>query len=157
MGDPRWSESMLESLGLRLESDGEFLDDSDDPDDLRECLIRTRLAAWAERKCRTERAVVMEIHLDDDPLKCCVAVAEPTGDRAKEMDLCRAATRDAVAHMLASRYALNLHHALCGLAEKVAAGEVPEAEAWARVVAAIGAAEAERPEGVEVEGEVCDE
>lgn len=135
-----WADEVIEVAGLELDTqDLGCPDDSDDPEELRGCLRRVRVAAQAERECREERAVVAEIHVDPErPFDVRISVATPTGDRAHEREVASALLRHAAAHIFRLRVEAHIVDRLRWLVGEVQEGRVEEADAWGRVVRVLG-------------------
>lgn len=67
----------------------DYLDTCDDPRVLRDCLIRHRLAAAAERQSHEARAIVFDVEIvsREDGTRCIRVVASsPVGDRAEQRE-----------------------------------------------------------------------
>lgn len=94
--EKRWQRE-LDRVAAEIEASGEgaeYLDTCDDPRVLRDCLVRQRLAAAAERQSHEARAVVFdcEIVVREDGTRCVRVVAtSPVGDRAEQREAAVAA------------------------------------------------------------------
>lgn len=88
--EKRWRRELAmiaDEIGNGGEADN--LDTCDDPRVLRDCLIRQRLAAAAERQSHEARAVVFDIQFVDreDGVRCIRVVStSPVGDRAEQRE-----------------------------------------------------------------------
>lgn len=134
------ADDLFDDLMLEL-ANGEprYLDEEDDPEVLRECLRRQRLAAAAERLSHEARAVVAKVLVDPkDPLAAHIVITTPTGDRAHERAVGADLIRIAVANAMLAGFWQGFIRGIHELAEKTARGEVTAGDAWARVIDLIG-------------------
>lgn len=138
---------LLEEAGIdpdALRPDLTWLDEIDDPEVLRGCLRRQRLAASAAQQAHTARAVVAEIHVDPErPLDVRVVLSTPDGDRAKEQELGAVLMHQAIACILLKPHEREVLREVFSLDAKVSAGELDAAEAWRRLAAVVGEEQAD--------------
>lgn len=86
--DKEWSQ-MVRNVVI---SDEHHLDESDDPEELRVCLTRTRLGASAERQCAATRSAVVDVYDEILPSGAKAArfvVSVPTGDMGELREVSR--------------------------------------------------------------------
>lgn len=143
-----FADRLLDDLGLRVETeeDPRWLEDSDDPAELRECLRRHRLAAAAERMAHSARAVVAEIRVDPaEPTRSMIIVGTPTGDRAHERELAARLCRTMIALTMLSTYERNVVKGLHTLSGRIEREEIGALQAWSLVEAMLGREETEAP------------
>lgn len=82
--EARWHEAIAKATSDLVIDD--YLDTLDDVDEIRQCLIRTRLAASAERQAHEARAIVVDMQKTADGSPRFV-LCTPTGDRVELREL----------------------------------------------------------------------